>query len=115
MPTSNYAFEAVRRLDIAGFVTGFRNNRFYPERELTWAEAALLIRAPSPDRREIGVMVERKNTLRPREIAAMAEEVFRHVLGAPKSAKRADVAVWLAAIADVNGFLRESRAEERET
>jgi hypothetical protein len=93
-----------------GFVTGFRNNRFYPERELTYEEASLLIKAPNA--RVKGVEINRKNVLRPRELSAMAEEVFRHVLGSPKSGKRGDVAVWLESIAELNGFF-DRETEQR--
>jgi hypothetical protein len=102
LPPAHACFEAVRRLDRAGFVTGFRNNRFYPERDATLAEVTKMLKKPGS--RERAVVIGKKNELRPRVIAAMAEEVFNHVLGAPRSASRADIAVWLSDLADVNGF-----------
>ncbi|MDR2501678.1 MAG: polysaccharide deacetylase family protein [Oscillospiraceae bacterium] len=98
-------FEAARRLDNAGFVTAFRDGRLRAERPLTFAQAQLLIAKPEPHRR--GVTVDPGNPLRPKEISALAEERFRHVLGSPKSAQRGDVMVWLAELADVNGLLKD--------
>ncbi|MDR0838674.1 MAG: polysaccharide deacetylase family protein [Oscillospiraceae bacterium] len=96
-------FEAARELDRAGFALGFRNNRFYPEREMTKSELPIVFALPG-DVRPRGVKIDRGETATPRLIASVAAGKFEKTQGQPRSSKRGDVAIWLHETAAQNGF-----------
>ncbi|MDR0446951.1 MAG: polysaccharide deacetylase family protein [Oscillospiraceae bacterium] len=103
---ANDCFEAVRELDRTGFVTGFRNNRFYPEREMTKSELPTVISPPVArgGTRPAAVKIEKNDAATARLIAARAAEVFEKTEGQPASNKRGDVAIWLHRLAVLNGI-----------
>ena len=115
-PTDD-CFEPVRALDRAGFALGFRNNRFYAERQITKSELPTIFTLPStvkdvaaltsrrPDTRLRSVRVDRRDTAPVRLISARAAEVFEKVSGQPKSNSRADVAAWICELAAENGII----------
>ncbi|MDR1065527.1 MAG: polysaccharide deacetylase family protein [Oscillospiraceae bacterium] len=116
-------FEAVRELDKAGFITGFRNNRFYPERAMTRGELNTVIATPvfnltgdarpgnagatggsGSVKRHRAIKIDKKDQASVRQISARASEVFDRIEGQPASNKRGDVAVWLHKLAVLNGI-----------
>lgn len=99
---SNNCFEAVRALDKAGFATGFRNNRFYPEREVTRQELPVMFSPPGGLQR--GVKIDKSDTASIKQIVTYADGVFEELSGQPMSSKRGDVAIWLHNLAQLNGY-----------
>ncbi|MDR2615543.1 MAG: polysaccharide deacetylase family protein [Oscillospiraceae bacterium] len=98
-------FEAVRALDRAGFTTGFRDNRFYPERVMTKSELGIVFTPPGSARPATAV-IDTNDLASARLISARAEEVFEKTEGQPASNRRGDVAVWLHRLAVLNGICR---------
>jgi len=110
-------FEAARDLDRAGFTLGFRNNCFYPERDVTRQELPAIFTLPaSPTEaiplndkrnrsRPAAVKIERRDVATPRLIHATASEVFDTVPEPPVGTTRREVALWLHEVAAINGKL----------
>ena len=100
---SNNCFEAVRELDKAGFATGFRNNRFYPGREMTKRELPMVFSLPGGEKQS-GVRIDRSEKLTVKSLTTYADGVFEKTSGQPMSVKRGDVAIWLHSLACLNGY-----------
>jgi hypothetical protein len=96
-------FEAALALDRAGFAVGFRDNRLYPDREVTRAELGLLF--AGDDVLLAAVDTRGDEIARPKMIAAAAGNRFLKVASTPKSSRRSDLVVWLAEVAAENGLL----------
>ena len=96
-------FEAVRELDKAGFTTGFRNNRLYPEREMTRRELPIVFALPGGERQR-GVKIEKGDAVTIKSVMTYADGVFEQTSGQPMSAKRGDIAIWLHKLACLNGY-----------
>ena len=103
VPRTLDCFDAVNALDRAGFTVGFRNNKFYPEREITPAELDVFL-AP-PGAASAGARIAGGGAVKPLTIAAKAQEFYARVEGKPRTASRADAAMWLADTAHMNGLL----------
>ena len=101
-PASN-CFEAVRELDKAGFSTGFRNNRFYAEREMTRRELPIVFSLPGESKPR-GVKIEKGDKVTIKSVMTYADGVFERISGQPMSAKRGDIAIWLHSLACLNGY-----------
>jgi peptidoglycan/xylan/chitin deacetylase (PgdA/CDA1 family) len=96
-------FEAARDLDRAGFTLGFRNNRFYPNREVTKRELATIFTLPGGARPQT-VTLDRRDAAPVRLISAAASEAFETVSGQPRSNSRGDTAIWLRGLAALNNI-----------
>ncbi|MDR0916185.1 MAG: polysaccharide deacetylase family protein [Oscillospiraceae bacterium] len=96
LPPNDTCYDAVRRLDRAGWTVGFRNNRFYPDREFTRAE--LLALAGGTESRPRGVNTRSDDAAHPLAIAAAVGQILPNVTGQPRSNKRRDVYEWLTAV-----------------
>ncbi len=85
------ALPAAQALERAGYVTGYRNNRFYPDRIVTLRQLHALTGRSADDWRHLDdspVTVD--------EVKARAETVWGRADGSPSSLTRRDVAVYLA-------------------
>ena len=105
-PSGN-CFVAARELDKAGFTTGFRNNRFYPEREMTKRELPMVFSLPNSKQqgeKQHGIEIARNDTVTVKAVMTYADSVFMRTNGKPMSVKRGDVAIWLHDLACLNGF-----------
>ncbi|MDR0905110.1 MAG: polysaccharide deacetylase family protein [Oscillospiraceae bacterium] len=96
-------FESARDLDRAGFTLGFRNNRFYPNREVTKSELTTIFTLPGGAKPQ-AVKIDKRDTAPARLISAAAAEVFENVSGQPRSNSRGDVAIWLRELAAINNI-----------
>ncbi len=99
---SNNCFESVRELDKARFAIGFRNNRFYPDREVTKHELPVMFSLPGDKPR--GVKINKSDTVSIKSIMTYADGVFEEMSGQPMSTKRGDVAIWMHDLACLNGY-----------